>query len=84
AGIAASSGSACTSGSLEPSHVLTAMGVPPDVARGSVRLTVGKGNTTEDIDRLLAMLPGIIARLRALSPLAGAAEAARAGGAGGG
>jgi cysteine desulfurase len=79
AGIAASSGSACTSGSLEPSHVLTAMGVPPDVARGSVRLTVGKDNTGEDIDRLLEVLPNIVARLRSLSPLAGAAEAAKIG-----
>jgi cysteine desulfurase len=79
AGIAASSGSACTSGSLEPSHVLTAMGVPLEIARGSVRLTVGKDNTMEEIDRLLEVLPNIVARLRSLSPLAGAAEAARAG-----
>jgi cysteine desulfurase len=71
AGIAASSGSACTSGSLEPSHVLKAMGVPVDLARGSLRLTVGKDNTQEDIDRLLAVLPGIVQRLRGLSPLAG-------------
>ncbi len=71
AGIAASSGSACTSGSLEPSHVLKAIGVPDDLARGSLRLTVGKDNTQEDIDRLLAVLPGIVQRLRSLSPLAG-------------
>ncbi len=70
AGIAASSGSACTSGSLEPSHVLKAMGVPNDLARGSLRLTVGKDNTQEEIDRLLAVLPGIVQRLRSLSPLA--------------
>jgi cysteine desulfurase len=70
AGIAASSGSACTSGSLEPSHVLKAMGVPDDLARGSLRLTVGKDNTPEEIDRLLAVLPGIVQRLRSLSPLA--------------
>jgi cysteine desulfurase len=69
AGIAASSGSACTSGSLEPSHVLKAMGVSNDLARGSLRLTVGKDNTQEDIDRLLAVLPGIVQRLRSLSPL---------------
>ncbi len=79
AGIAASSGSACTSGSLEPSHVLTAMGVPLEIARGSVRLTVGKDNTMEEIDRMLEVLPNVVARLRSLSPLAGAAEAARAG-----
>jgi len=71
AGIAASSGSACTSGSLEPSHVLKAMGVPDDLARGSLRLTVGKDTTQEDIDRLLSVLPGIVERLRSLSPLAG-------------
>ena len=71
AGIAASSGSACTSGSLEPSHVLKAMGVPDDLARGSLRLTVGKDSTQEEIDRLLAVLSGIVQRLRSLSPLAG-------------
>jgi cysteine desulfurase len=69
AGIAASSGSACTSGSLEPSHVLKAMGVSHDLGRGSLRLTVGKDSTQEDIERLLAVLPGIIERLRGLSPL---------------
>jgi len=69
AGIAASSGSACTSGSLEPSHVLKAMGIPNDLARGSLRLTVGKDNTREDIDRVLSELPGIVQRLRSLSPL---------------
>lgn len=67
-GVAASSGSACTSGSLEPSHVLTAMGVPAELARGSLRLTVGKDNTMEEIDYLLELLPGIVSRLRALSP----------------
>lgn len=66
AGIAASSGSACTSGSLEPSHVLTAMGFPPQTARGSLRLTVGQGNTSEDIDALLARLPAFVERLRHL------------------
>jgi cysteine desulfurase len=67
-GVAASSGSACTSGSLEPSHVLTAMGVAAELARGSLRLTVGKDNTMEEIDYLLEVLPGIVSRLRALSP----------------
>jgi cysteine desulfurase len=68
AGIAASSGSACTSGSLEPSHVLTAMGVPEDMARGSMRLTVGHDNTAEQIEYVLDALPGIVFRLRSLSP----------------
>jgi len=68
AGVAASSGSACTSGSLEPSHVLTALGVPEDVARGSLRLTVGKDNTPEQIEHVLEILPGIVSRIRSLSP----------------
>ena len=66
-GISASSGSACTSGSLDPSHVLTAMGVPVERAVGSLRLTVGKGNEDRDIDRVLDMLPGIVERLRRVS-----------------
>jgi cysteine desulfurase len=68
-GICGSSGSACTSGALEPSHVLTAMGVPPDVAHGSLRLTVGKHNTAEEVEYVLQELPGIIEGLRAISPL---------------
>jgi Cysteine sulfinate desulfinase/cysteine desulfurase and related enzymes len=68
AGIAGSSGSACTSGSLEPSHVLTAMGVPEDLARGSMRLTVGQDNTMDQIDYVLDVLPNTVARLRSLSP----------------
>jgi len=67
ADIAASSGSACTTGSLEPSHVLTAMGVDPDLAHASLRLTVGAATTNEDIDRVVEVLPGIVSRLRALS-----------------
>jgi cysteine desulfurase len=69
-GIAASSGSACTSGSLEPSHVLMAIGLPHEIAHGSVRFTLGRGNTEEDVDYLLEVLPKIIDRLRELSPLA--------------
>ena len=69
AGIAASSGSACTTGSVEPSHVLVAMGVPPELARGSLRFTFGRENTDADIDRLLEVLPPIVARMRALSPM---------------
>jgi len=68
-GVAASSGSACTSGSLEPSHVLTAMSFPHEVAHGSLRLTLGKENTDEDIDYVLDILPGIIEKLREMSPL---------------
>lgn len=68
-GIAASSGSACTSGSLDPSHVLLAMGLTHEVAHGSLRLTLGRGNTEADVDYILAKLPQIIARLRSMSPL---------------
>lgn len=68
-GIAASSGSACTSASLEPSHVLLAMGIPPEVAHGSLRLTLGHENTEEDVHYLLEVLPGIVERLRSMSPL---------------
>ena len=69
AGIAASSGSACTTGSVEPSHVLVAMGMPSELARGSLRFTLGRQNTDADVDRLLEVLPGIVQRLRALSPI---------------
>jgi cysteine desulfurase len=69
AGFAASSGSACTTGSVEPSHVLVAMGVPNELARGSLRFSFGRGNTDEDVDRLLGALPPIVERLRALSPM---------------
>ncbi len=66
-GVAASSGSACTSGSLEPSHVLAAVGLPPEIAAGTVRLTLGRGNTDQDVDDLLAMIPDILHALRAAS-----------------
>jgi len=69
-GISCSSGSACTTGSLEPSHVLTAMGVPPDIARASLRITLGHENTRADLDRLLTVLPTAVQKLRALAPLA--------------
>ena len=67
-GVAASSGSACTSGSLEPSHVLRAMGIPFDYAHGSVRLSLGRLNTDEDVDTILDVLPNIIGLLREISP----------------
>jgi cysteine desulfurase len=66
-GIAASSGSACSSGDLEPSHVLTALGLSASEARGHLRLTLGHSSTDEDIDFLLEQLPGILERLRTLS-----------------
>lgn len=68
-GIAASSGSACTSGSLDPSHVLLAIGLPHEIAHGSLRLTFGDENTDEDVDKLLEVLPPIVERLREMSPL---------------
>lgn len=68
-GISASSGSACTSGSLDPSHVLLAIGLPHEVAHGSLRISINEFNTEEDIDYILEKLPPIIERLRAMSPL---------------
>ena len=73
-GIAASSGSACSSGSLEPSHVLLAIGQTADLARGSLRITLGKHNTDAEVDRLLSVLIGLIADLRQLPTLTGAAD----------
>jgi len=70
-GIAASAGSACASESEDPSHVLMAIGVPRDIARGSLRLTVGSANTDDDVEYVLEVLPEIVERLRAMSPLAG-------------
>lgn len=68
-GIAASSGSACTSGSLDPSHVLLAMGITHEIAHGSLRLSLGRENTEDDVDYCLEVLPEIVARLRSMSPL---------------
>lgn len=67
-GIAASSGSACTSGILEPSHVLTAMGIPPQLSHGSIRFSLGKETTEKDIDYVLQVLPEVINRLRKMAP----------------
>jgi len=67
-GIAASSGSACTTGSEEPSHVLLAMGISADIARGSLRLTLGRSTTHEQVEMVLDVLPEVIRKLRAMSP----------------
>lgn len=68
-GIEASSGSACTSGSLDPSHVLLAIGLPHEIAHGSLRLTFSDDNTEEDIDYILSAVPSVVERLRSMSPL---------------
>ena len=68
-GIAASSGSACTSGSLDPSHVLLAMGLTHEIAHGSVRMTLSDETTEEDIEKVLEVLPMVAERLRKMSPL---------------
>ena len=69
AGTAASSGSACTSGALEPSHVLLALGLPADLAQASLRLTLGRDNTQEDVEHVLRVLPELVGRLRAMPSL---------------
>lgn len=68
-GIAASSGSACTSDTLEPSHVLTSMGIPPSVAHGSLRFSLGHSSNEQDIDKVIEVLPPIVKKLREMSPL---------------
>ena len=68
-GICASSGSACASGSLDPSHVLLSLGIPHELARGSLRLSVGEYNTDADIDHILAVVPRAVEQLRAMSPI---------------
>jgi cysteine desulfurase len=69
AGIAASSGSACTSGSLDPSHVLLAIGLPHEIAHGSLRFSLSDESTQQDVDEVLKTLPGIVKVLRAMSPI---------------
>jgi len=68
-GLAVSTGAACSSGAIEPSHVLTAMGLPGDRARASIRFSLGKQNTDEDVDFAIQLVPKMVARLRELSPL---------------
>jgi cysteine desulfurase len=76
-GLAVSTGAACSSGAIEPSHVLTAMGLTPERARASIRLSLGKHNSSDDIDFALSIVPDTIARLRELSPTYAPAKAAR-------
>ena len=68
-GVAASSGSACTSGSLDPSHVLLAIGLSHEVAHGSLRLSLCHTNTEEEIEHILAVVPKVVQRLRDMSPV---------------
>jgi cysteine desulfurase len=68
-GICASSGSACTSGSLDPSHVLLAIGRPHEIAHGSLRLTLGPDNTEAEIDETIDAVASVVERLRAMSPV---------------
>ncbi|MGA9966713.1 MAG: cysteine desulfurase family protein [Terriglobales bacterium] len=68
-GLAVSTGAACSSGAIEPSHVLTAMGLPPEIARASLRFSLGKQNTPDDVQFALALVPQTVARLRELSPV---------------
>jgi cysteine desulfurase len=69
AGVCASTGSACTSGSLEPSHVLLATGLPVEISHGSLRLTLGDANREGDVDFVLDILPKVVQKLRDMSPL---------------
>jgi len=68
-GLAVSTGAACSSGAIEPSHVLTAMGLPPERARSSIRFSLGKQNTSEEVEFALTLIPQVVARLRDLSPV---------------
>jgi len=69
AGIAVSAGSACSSGAAEPSHVLVAMGIPPESCQSSLRISLGRENTEDEVDHVLSVMPGIVDRLRRMSPL---------------
>jgi cysteine desulfurase len=68
-GLSVSTGAACSSGAIEPSHVLTAMGLSADRARASIRFSLGKQNTAEDVDFALGLVPEVVARLREISPV---------------
>ncbi|MGH7526725.1 MAG: cysteine desulfurase family protein, partial [Gemmatimonadales bacterium] len=73
AGVAASSGSACSTGAVEPSHVLVAMGVPRDLALGAIRFSFGHGSTMDDVDRVAEVMPGVVAKVRKLAGVLGRA-----------
>jgi cysteine desulfurase len=75
AGVAASSGSACTTGAVEPSHVLTAMGVPRDLAVATIRLSLGAPSTEDDVGRAAAIIPAVAAKVRRLASVLGRAQA---------
>ena len=77
-GLSISTGAACSSGAIEPSHVLTAMGLSPDRARASIRFSLGKQNTLDDIDFALQLIPEVVTRLRDLSPVYKKAASSRA------
>jgi cysteine desulfurase len=68
-GICVSSGSACTTGSLEPSHVLLALGIPAEQAHGSLRVTLGRSTTAEHVEKFIEVFPPIVSRLREMSPV---------------
>jgi cysteine desulfurase len=74
-GLAVSTGAACSSGAIEPSHVLTAMGLPADRARASIRFSLGRQNTDEEVDFAIGLVPETVARLRELSPVGAKAVA---------
>jgi cysteine desulfurase len=73
AGIAASSGSACSTGAVEPSHVLIAMGVPRDLALGAIRFSLGRESTLEDVERAMEVVPAVVAKVRKLAGVLGRA-----------
>jgi cysteine desulfurase len=77
-GLSVSTGAACSSGAIEPSHVLTAMGLSPDRARASIRFSLGKQNTADDVDFALQLIPEVVTRLRELSPVYKRAVSSRA------
>ena len=74
AGVAASSGSACSTGAVEPSHVLTAMGVPRELALGAIRFSFGRESTMDDVDRAVEVVPAVVAKVRKLASVLGRAS----------
>jgi cysteine desulfurase len=76
-GVACSTGAACSSGAIEPSHVLTAIGLSPEDARSSLRFSLGRPTTAEEVEQAIALIPSVVERLRALSPLSVVTASAR-------